>query len=64
LGTFVAEAGHDRMRAGLRASAEKAITEAIQAGREAGMSDRELLHTFKDALRSAPSGALSQRRIG
>jgi GntR family transcriptional regulator len=64
LGTFVAEAGHDRMRAGLRASAQKAITEAIQAGREAGMSDRELLHTFKDALRSAPSGALSQRRIG
>jgi GntR family transcriptional regulator len=64
LGTFVAEAGHDRMRAGLRASAEKAITEAIQAGREAGMSDPELLHTFKDALRSAPSGALSQRRIG
>ena len=64
LGTFVAEAGYDRMRAGLRASAEKAFTQAIQAGREAGMSDHELLHTFKDALKSAPSGALSHRRIG
>jgi GntR family transcriptional regulator len=64
LGTFVAEAGHDRTRAGLRASAEKAITEAIQAGREAGMSDRELLQTFKHALQPAPSGLLSHRRIG
>jgi GntR family transcriptional regulator len=64
LGTFVAEAGHDRMRAGLRASAEKAITQAIQAGREAGMSDRELLQTFKDALKPAPGGVLSNRRVG
>src|SRR5579859_3658850 len=30
LGTFVAEQGHDRTRAGLRASAETAITQAIQ----------------------------------
>src|ERR1700760_1956472 len=37
LGTFVAAAGHDLTRAGLRASAEKAITQAILAGREAGM---------------------------
>jgi DNA-binding transcriptional regulator YhcF (GntR family) len=37
LGTFVAEAGHDRMRAGLRASAEKAITPAIQTGPMAGL---------------------------
>ena len=64
LGTFVAEAGHDRMRAGLRASAGKAITQAIQAGREAGMSDRELLQTFKDALKPTPSGDFSHRRIG
>jgi GntR family transcriptional regulator len=64
LGTFVAAAGHDRTRAGLRASAENAITQAIQAGREAGMSDRELLQTFKHALQPAPSGLLSHRRIG
>jgi GntR family transcriptional regulator len=64
LGTFVAEAGHDRTRASLRASAEAAITRAIQAGREAGMSDRELLQTFKDALKPAPSRDVSHRRIG
>lgn len=64
LGTFVAAAGHDRTRAGLRASAEKAITQAILAGREAGMSDRELLQTFKDSLQPAPSRDLSPRRTG
>ena len=64
LGTFVAEAGHDLTRAGLRAGAEKAITQAIHAGREAGMSDRELLQTFKDALKPAPGRDLSRRRIG
>jgi GntR family transcriptional regulator len=64
LGTFVAELGHDRTRAGLRASAEQAITQAIHVGREAGMSDRELLQTFKDALKPAPNRDLSQRRIG
>jgi GntR family transcriptional regulator len=64
LGTFVAEGGHDRTRASLRASAEAAITQAIQAGREAGMSDRELLQTFKDALKPAPSRDVSHRRIG
>jgi GntR family transcriptional regulator len=64
LGTFVAEAGHDRTRAGMRASAEKAITQAIHAGREAGVSDRELLQIFKDALKPVPSRDLSQRKIG
>jgi GntR family transcriptional regulator len=64
LGTFVAAAGHDLTRAGLRASAERAITQAILAGREAGMSDRELLQVFKDSLKSASSRDLSQRRTG
>ena len=64
LGTFVAELGHDRTRAGLRASAGQAITQAIHVGREAGMSDRELLQTFKDALKPAPHRDMSQRRIG
>lgn len=64
LGTFVAEAGHDLTRAGLRASAGKAITQAILAGREAGMSDRELLQIFKDALKPAPARDLARRRIG
>jgi GntR family transcriptional regulator len=64
LGTFVAEAGHDLTRLGLRTSAEKAITQAILSGREAGMSDRELLQVFKDSLKPAPSRNLSQRRTG
>jgi len=64
LGTFVAAAGHDLTRAGLRASAEKAITQAILAGREAGMSDRELLQTFKDSLKPAPSRDLTHRKTG
>jgi GntR family transcriptional regulator len=64
LGTFIAEAGHYRTRAGLRASAEQAITQAIDAGRKAGMSDRELLQTFRDALKSVPHHDLSQRRTG
>jgi GntR family transcriptional regulator len=64
LGTFVAEAGHYRTRAGLRASAEQAITQAIDAGRKAGMSNRELLQTFRDALKSVPGRDLSHRRTG
>ena len=64
LGTFVAAAGHDRTRAGRGRAPEKAITQAIHTGREAGMSDRELLQTFKDSLKPAPSRDLSQRRTG
>jgi GntR family transcriptional regulator len=64
LGTFVAAAGHDLTRAGLRASAEKAIAQAILVGREAGMSDRELLQTFKDALKPVPGRDLTRRRTG
>jgi GntR family transcriptional regulator len=64
LGTFVAELGHDRTRAGHRAVATQAITQAIHAGREAGMTDRELLQTFKDALKPSPDRETSQRRTG
>jgi len=64
LGTFVAEAGYSRTRAGLRANAEQAITQAIDAGRKAGMSNRELLQTFRDALKSVPGHDLSHRRTG
>ena len=64
LGTFVAELGHDRTRAGHRANAAQAIAQAIHAGREAGMTDRELLQTFKDALKPSPSRDTSQRRTG
>jgi len=64
IGTFVAETGHDRTRAAQRALAERAIAAAISAGREAGMSDRELQQSFRDALKPAPAGAGPQRRTG
>jgi len=52
LGTFVAEQGHDRTRAASREVAEQAIAAAVQAAREAGMSDRELQQVLRDALQS------------
>src|SRR5580698_8604809 len=54
LGTFVAEHGHHRTRAGRRAVAEQSIAAAIGAGREAGMSDRELQQVFREALKRSP----------
>jgi len=62
IGTFVAETGHDRTRAAQRALAERAIAAAISAGREAGLSDRELQQAFRDALASAR--VEPQRRMG
>jgi GntR family transcriptional regulator len=53
LGTFVAEQGHDRTRAVRRAAAAQAIAAAVKAGREAGMSDRELLQLLRDELKNA-----------
>jgi GntR family transcriptional regulator len=64
LGTFVAELGHDRTRAGQRTAAELAISQAISAGREAGMSDRELQQVFRDALKQSQSREEPQRRMG
>ena len=52
LGTFVAEQGHHRTRAVRRAAAEEAIAVAVRAGREAGMSDRELLQVLREALKA------------
>ena len=53
LGTFVAEQGHDRTRAVRRAAAGQALAVAVKAGREAGMSDRELLQLLREALRTS-----------
>lgn len=55
LGTFVAEQGHDRTRAIKRTSAEEAIGSAVRAGREAGMSDRDLQQVLRDALKRWPA---------
>ena len=64
IGTFVAETGHDRTRAAQRVVAERAIVAAISAGREAGMSDRELQQAFRDALRPVAARSEPQRRWG
>jgi GntR family transcriptional regulator len=50
LGTFVAEQGHDRMREVRRETAIEALKSAVQAGREAGISDRELLSLLRKEL--------------
>jgi GntR family transcriptional regulator len=55
LGTFVAARGNDRTRADRRAKAREALKSAIHAGREAGMSDRELLQMLRDEFKTGPA---------
>jgi GntR family transcriptional regulator len=52
LGTFVATHGNDRTREDRRAAAREALRSAVQAGREAGLSDRELSQMLRDELKS------------
>jgi GntR family transcriptional regulator len=52
LGTFVAKHGTDRTRADRRVAVLEALRSAVQAGREAGLSDRELSQMLRDELRS------------
>jgi GntR family transcriptional regulator len=54
LGTFVAARGNDRTRAEQRAMARAALRSAINAGRQAGITDRELLQMLRDELKSQP----------
>jgi GntR family transcriptional regulator len=55
LGTFVAARGNDRTRADRRALALEALRSAIQAGRQAGASDRELVQMLRDELKAQPT---------
>jgi GntR family transcriptional regulator len=55
IGTFVAERGHDRTREVRRDAAEEAIAAAVRAGREAGMSDRDLQQLLREALKRWPA---------
>jgi GntR family transcriptional regulator len=55
IGTFVAERGHDRTREVRRDAAEEAIAAAVRAGREAGMSDRDLQQLLRVALKRWPA---------
>ena len=50
LGTFVAEQGHDRMREVRRETAIEALQSAVAAGREAGISDRDLIALLRKEL--------------
>jgi GntR family transcriptional regulator len=59
LGTFVADRGDDRSRAVRRAAAEQAIAAGVSAGREAGMSDRELQQVLRDALKAPGQGEVA-----
>jgi GntR family transcriptional regulator len=51
LGTFVADRGHDRMRASRRATAREGIAAGVRAGREVGMTDRELQQILREELK-------------
>src|SRR5271167_4904212 len=52
LGTFVAVNGNDRTRADRRAAAGDALRSAIQAGRDAGLSDREITQMLRAELKA------------
>jgi GntR family transcriptional regulator len=53
LGAFLAPAGIERLRAEKARTARAGLGAAIAAGREAGLSDSELLDLFKNELRDA-----------
>ena len=55
LGTFVAARGNDRTRADRRAVARSALRSAIHSGRQAGVTDRELIQMLRDELKSQPA---------
>ena len=64
IGTFVAERGHDRTREVRRDAAEEAIAAAVRAGREAGMSDRDLQQLLREALKREPARDERTREVG
>lgn len=64
IGTFVAERGHDRTREVRRDAAEDAIAAAVRAGREAGMSDRDLQQLLREALKRWPAREERTKEVG
>lgn len=62
LGTFVADRGHERTRAAQRVVARESIAAAVRAGRNAGMSDRELQLVLREELRRTPDER--QKEVG
>ena len=64
IGTFVAERGHDRTREVRRDAAEEALAAAVRAGREAGMSDRDLQQLLRVALKRWPARDERTKEVG
>ena len=64
IGTFVAERGHDRTREVRRDAAEEALAAAVRAGREAGMSDRDLQQLLRVALKRWPARDERAKEVG
>ena len=52
LGTFVAEQGHDRTREAHLAATRAALQTAVQAARDAGLPDRELMQLLRKELQA------------
>jgi GntR family transcriptional regulator len=60
LGTFVAARGNDRTRADRRGAAIEALRSAVDAGRQAGLNDRELTQMLREVLKSRASESTEQ----
>lgn len=56
LGTFVAEQGTARTQAAQREAARVAVQAAIEAGRQGGLSDTELLQLVREELARTAKG--------
>jgi GntR family transcriptional regulator len=50
LGTYVADKGHDRTRDAHLVAMTNALRSAVQAGRDAGLSDRDLVRLLRQEL--------------
>jgi len=50
LGTYVSDKGHDRTRDAHLTATTTALRSAVQAGRDAGLSDRDLVRLLREEL--------------
>jgi len=64
LGTFVAARGNDRTRAERRATARDALRSAVAAGRQAGITNRELTQMLREEMKPAPTESTAEAILG
>ena len=50
LGTFVSDLGHGRSREVKKNRSRELLQEAVREGREAGLSEREILHLLREVM--------------